>query len=209
MGRKEEAFVRHLIDGHTWEEAARSSELPRERARRFLESVAEFAGAVGSVFELGTRPAADGDRDAGAEQLILHTDGASLGNPGPSGAGGILTTPDGRVVEEFHEHIGHATNNVAEYMAVRIGLARALANGARRVVLRLDSELVANQLAGRYKVRDRKLIQQYLEVERLLSQLEDVRFEAIPREENKRADALAQMGARQRSGETPGACSSA
>ncbi len=206
MGKKEEAFVRLLIEGSAWKDAARDSGLPAKTARRFLESMAEFAGTVGSVFEFGTPPAAGVE---GAEQLILHTDGASLGNPGPSGAGGVLTTTDGRVVEEFHEHIGHATNNVAEYMAVRIGLARALANGARSVVLRLDSELVANQLAGRYKVKDQKLLRQYLEVERLLSQLEDVRFEAIPREENKRADALAQMGARQRAEETPGARSSA
>ncbi|MBN2564663.1 MAG: ribonuclease HI family protein [Candidatus Eisenbacteria bacterium] len=128
--------------------------------------------------------------------MVLYTDGASKGNPGPSGAGGVIMTGDGTVLEEFHVHLGSVTNNVAEYEAVRIGLSRALAHGARRLVVRLDSELVANQLSGRFKVKDRKLIDQYLKVGELLSQLDSVRFEAIPREENTRADMLAQAGAR-------------
>ena len=85
---------------------------------------------------------------------------------------------------------------VAEYEAVRIGLARALALGARRVTVRLDSELVSNQLSGRYKVKDTKLIERYLEVGQLLSRLDSVKFETIPREKNARADRLAQIGAR-------------
>ena len=129
-------------------------------------------------------------------ELVLHTDGASLGNPGPSGAGGVIETHSGETVEEFHEHLGTATNNVAEYEAVRIGLKKAVGHGARRVHVRLDSELVANQLRGTYKVKDRKLIDAYLRVEQIMRELEDVSFELIPREENKRADRLAQMGAR-------------
>jgi len=113
----------------------------------------------------------------------------------------VITTPEGEVVEEFHERLGRATSNVAEYEAVRIGIARAIALGARRVRVRLDSELVANQLLGRYKVRDPKLLDAYLRVESLLSQLDAVSFEAIPRRENARADKLAQMGARRTAGE--------
>jgi ribonuclease HI len=209
VGKKEEAFVRALVAGRALREAASGVGLSEDRARRFLESVARFAGAVGSVPEFATGP--DGapkpeggqptgrrSRRAGSApcELVVHTDGASLGNPGPAGAGGVIATPEGDVVEEFHEHIGRATNNVAEYEAVRIGLTRALAHGARRVLVRLDSELVANQLAGRFKIKDRKLVDAYLRVERVLSEFDDVRFEAIPREENSRADRLAQMGAR-------------
>jgi len=209
VGKKEESFVRALIDGSTFREAASAAGLSEERGRRFLESVARFAGAVGSVpeFAIGgdgalgreaapPRNARSGRARAGLSELVIFSDGASLGNPGPSGAGGVIMTPDGGIVEEYHEHLGHATNNVAEYEAVRIGLARALAHGARRVLVRLDSELVANQLSGRFKVRDRKLIDAYFRVERVLSKFEDVRFEAIPREENTRADRLAQIGAR-------------
>ena len=128
--------------------------------------------------------------------VVIYTDGASKGNPGPSGAGGVILTPGGDTIEEFQEHLGRTTNNVAEYEAVRIGIAKALALGAQRVVVRLDSELVANQLTGRYKVKDTKLIERYLEVGKLLSRLEAVSFESIPREENGRADRLAQAGAR-------------
>ena len=107
----------------------------------------------------------------------------------------MILTPSGETIAEFREHLGRATNNVAEYEAVRIGLERALALGARRVTARLDSELVAYQLSGIYKVKDTKLIKKYLEVEQLLSRLDSVKFEAIPREKNTRADKLAQAGA--------------
>jgi probable phosphoglycerate mutase len=104
-------------------------------------------------------------------------------------------SPDGETVEEFRQYLGRTTNNVAEYEAVRIGLVRALALGAKRVTVRMDSELVANQLSGRFKVKDAKLLDRYLEVEQLLSRLDSVSFETIPREKNARADRLAQTGA--------------
>ena len=203
MGRKEEDFVRAIRAGRTWKEAARDAGLPEERAAAFLESVARFAGTVTAPMEFGLPEAGDtGNRAASTAsrqshaEVVIYTDGASKGNPGPSGAGGVILTPDGEIIEEFREHLGRTTNNVAEYEAVRIGLARALALGARRVTVRLDSELVSNQLSGRYKVKDTKLIERYLEVGQLLSRLDSVKFETIPREKNARADRLAQIGAR-------------
>ena len=204
MGRREEGFVRAIAAGRTWQEAAHDAGITEEKAAAFLESVAVFAGLVTAPMEFGLPEAVaassgDGD-DAASRQshaeVVIYTDGASKGNPGPSGAGGIILTPDGETIEEFREHLGRTTNNVAEYEAVRIGLARALALGAKRVTVRLDSELVANQLTGRYRVKDAKLIDRYLEVGQLLSRLDSVRFETIPREENGRADKLAQIGAR-------------
>jgi len=202
VGRREEGFIRAIRDGRTWQEAAHDTGLPEERATAFLESVARFAGSVTAPMEFGLSEAAGsgaGD-DATSRQphteVVIYTDGASKGNPGPSGAGGVILTPDGETIEEFREHLGRTTNNVAEYEAVRIGLARALALGARRVTVRLDSELVSNQLTGRYRVKDTKLIDRYLEVGQLLSRLDSVKFETIPREKNTRADKLAQMGAR-------------
>jgi ribonuclease HI len=203
VGRIEEGFIRAIRDGRTWQEAAHDTGLPEERAAAFLESVARFAGSVTAPMEFGLPEAATssgaGD-DATSRQpyteVVIYTDGASKGNPGPSGAGGVILTPDGETIEEFREHLGRTTNNVAEYEAVRIGLARALALGARRVTVRLDSELVSNQLTGRYRVKDTKLIDRYLEVGQLLSRLDSVKFETIPREKNTRADKLAQMGAR-------------
>ena len=212
MSRADGEFVRGLLRGLTLRDAATAAGVPETRARGFLESVAHFAEAVGGVphFETPDEPRTEPDNGlaVGHEKaakpltdLIIYTDGASNGNPGPSGAGGVILTPDGTTVEEFREHIGRTTNNVAEYEAVRIGLGKALAYGAKRVVFRLDSELVANQLSGRFKVKDSKLIEKYLMVEQLLSRLEEARFEAIPRAENSRADRLAQAGARMRNQE--------
>jgi ribonuclease HI len=203
LGRREEDFIRAIAAGRTLQEAAHDVGLPEERAAAFLESVAVFAGSVTAPMEFGLPEdggaAASGAGDAASRQpyaeVVIYTDGASKGNPGPSGAGGVILTPDGETIEEFREHLGRTTNNVAEYEAVRIGLVRALALGARRVTVRLDSELVSNQLTGRYKVKDTKLIDRYLEVGQLLARLDSVKFETIPREKNTRADRLAQTGA--------------
>lgn len=209
MGRRDERFIRALISGSTLKDAAAEAGLSEERARSFLESVASFAGSIGEVPQFGepaVREVAPGDEGRAMppvvkplDELIIYTDGSSSGNPGPSGAGVVILTPEGVTVDEFGEHLGEQTNNVAEYRAVYMGLSKALEYGASKVTVRLDSELVARQLSGRYKVKDRKLIEQYLRVGELLSRLDDVRFEAIPREQNSRADALAQTAARRRS----------
>jgi len=197
MAKREADFVRAIIDGRTWRDAADGVGLNQETARRFLESVAEFAGAVGDGMQFGLP---DEERVGSAEErsrtLVVHTDGSSIGNPGPAGAGAVVLSESGEVLAEVREHLGTATSNVAEYVAVRLGLEKALDLGAGRVVVRLDSELVANQLMGRYKVKDPKLLERYLEVESLLSRLDDVRFEPIPRERNSHADRLAQLAAR-------------
>ena len=201
MARKDAAFLRAIIDGDTWRDAAQSAGLSEEAARRFLESIERFAGTVGAEMEFGLpdgNPAgSSGQRRGGT--FVVHTDGSSLGNPGPAGAAAVILSETGEVLAEAREHLGTATSNVAEYAAVRLGLERALELGARRIIFRLDSELVANQLMGRYRVKDPKLLERYLEVEGLLSRLEDVRFEAIPRERNARADRLAQLAAREES----------
>jgi len=85
---------------------------------------------------------------------------------------------------------------VAEYEAVRIGLEKARGYGARRVRVFMDSELVANQLRGTYKIKHPGLLDAYLRIEPLLRGFDDVAFETVPREENRRADRLAQTGAR-------------
>ena len=197
MGRREERLLLELIDGCPLGEAARNAGLTPESAKTFLRSVARFAALVGPGMDFGERPTeADAGTSAEIGELIIETDGASKGNPGPSGAGVVILTADGVVLEELSRHIGTATNNVAEYEAVRLGLTRALALGARRVTVRMDSELVARQLEGRYRVKNKGLLDAYLRVEPLLQQLEGVTFETVPREENARADRLAGLGAR-------------
>ncbi len=202
MSRPEADFLGGIIEGLHWKDAAARVGLSEDRALSFLESVQRFASTVGSVSEFGAVTAPNGD-DADSSgtpptsKLIIWTDGASLGNPGNAGAGAVITTPDGEKVDTVSEYLGRATNNVAEYEAVRMGIETALAHGAKTVELRLDSELVARQLMGRYKVRDPKLQEKYLQVSALIARLEDISIVHVPREQNAEADRLAKRGAKQ------------
>ncbi len=225
MSRPEAALLGGIIAGLCWKDAAARVGLSEDRALSFLRSVERFASSVGSVSEFGTVDAPDsggGHADADAasgrkpsptrssrgaitrsssggnrtDSLIVWTDGASLGNPGNAGAGAIITTPDGEKVDTVSEYLGRATNNVAEYEAVRMGIETALAHGARAIELRLDSELVARQLMGRYKVRDPRLQEKYLQVSALIARLDDITITHVPREQNAEADLLAKRGAK-------------
>ena len=131
---------------------------------------------------------------AGYPSLVVHSDGAARGNPGPAGAGAVLTTPDGVVVAEIAEGLGHATNNVAEYTAAILGLERARTLGAREVVLRSDSQLLINQLTGRYRVRTEHLRPLYERIQQLASGFQRIVFEHVRREQNVEADRLANAG---------------
>jgi ribonuclease HI len=128
------------------------------------------------------------------DTLVVHCDGAARGNPGPAGAGAYLTTPDGEVVAEVAEGLGETTNNVAEYTAAILGLERAAALGARDVLLRSDSQLLVNQLTGRYRVKTAHLQPLHRRVRELAAGFDRVRFEHVPRERNVDADRLANAG---------------
>lgn len=123
-------------------------------------------------------------------EVVAHTDGGARGNPGPAGIGVHMASKSGRTIEEISEAIGHATNNVAEYTAVIRALERALALGARRVLVRADSLLVIEQLRGVYKVKHAGLKPLHAQARALVERLDQVRFEHVPRERNKRADRL-------------------
>src|SRR3569623_127631 len=87
------------------------------------------------------------------EEAMLWTDGAARGNPGPAGIGALLKTPAGQVLSQESAYIGEATNNVAEYRALLLGLERALELGVRRIEVRADSELLVKQIKGEYRVK--------------------------------------------------------
>lgn len=127
----------------------------------------------------------------GPRELHLYTDGASRGNPGQAAIGVVITEPGGELVEEISEAIGLATNNVAEYTALIRGLERALELGAGAVQVFSDSELMVRQLQGAYKVRNEGLIPLYEQAKRLLSRFAEAAVTHIPREQNSRADELA------------------
>ena len=129
----------------------------------------------------------------GFARLVIHTDGAARGNPGPAGLGAILRTPDGGVVAELAEFLGHRTNNHAEWRAVEAALVEAKRLGARHVDLRMDSQLVARQITGHYRVKHPDLIPIHARVRELLSQFEGYSVGHVPRELNKDADRLSNV----------------
>ncbi len=92
-----------------------------------------------------------------ARRLIVHVDGGARGNPGPAAIAAVVADPDGELVEERSESIGRATNNVAEYRALLLGIERARALGATEVELVGDSELIVRQVRGEYRVKDANL----------------------------------------------------
>jgi ribonuclease HI len=122
--------------------------------------------------------------------LVVHVDGGARGNPGPAAIGVVLCTPDGEVVDELAERIGVATNNVAEYEALLRGIARAAALGASRVELINDSELVARQLTGAYKVKHPAMKPLHQRAMAALAPFAGWTIRSVPRAQNARADAL-------------------
>jgi ribonuclease HI len=125
-----------------------------------------------------------------AERLVVHVDGGARGNPGPAAIAAVVSTPDGEIVEEHGERIGEATNNVAEYRALLLGLDRARARGARAVELVGDSQLVARQVRGEYKVKDDALKALHAKVVKALADFDSWSIRTVPREDNAEADRL-------------------
>jgi ribonuclease HI len=124
-------------------------------------------------------------------KLIIHTDGASRGNPGDAAAGVVILDEQRQPVLERHQYLGKTTNNVAEYQALILALQEALGMGASQVEIRTDSELLARQWSGAYHVRSQDLLPLMQQAKQLAGRLQSCKIVHVPREQNKRADALA------------------
>ena len=123
-------------------------------------------------------------------KVVVHVDGGARGNPGPAAAGAVISTPDGDVLAEAAEPIGVATNNVAEYRGLLLGLARARELGASEVEVVNDSELVAKQVNGIYKVKHRDMKPLHAAALQALSAFDRWTVRTVPRAQNAEADAL-------------------
>ena len=130
------------------------------------------------------------EQPAASGRLVVNVDGGARGNPGPAAVAVVISTPDGDVLDKRGERIGHATNNVAEYRALLLGLDRARSHGAREVELVCDSELVVRQVSGEYKVKDEVLHRLHKQVIRALAELDSWSIRHVHREENAAADDL-------------------
>lgn len=176
----------------------RNGELVRMLRREFGAKdgpgieVAMGEGVKGGANEPGPRSGHRGRSTVSDRRhVFLYTDGASRGNPGPAAIGVVAVDDAGDSVGEFSRPIGRATNNTAEYRAVIEGLAYVGSLGYRNVSLRLDSELVARQLLGEYRVKSPDLRPLFEEAVRQLQNFHRWNVEHVPRKENQRADQLA------------------
>ena len=127
---------------------------------------------------------------AGAGRLIVNVDGGARGNPGPAAIAAVARSEDGEVIEERRELIGEATNNVAEYRALLLGIELGAALDATELELVGDSELIVRQVQGQYKVKDATLQQLNAQVRAALEGFDSWSIRHVRRDENAEADAL-------------------
>ena len=123
--------------------------------------------------------------------VILFTDGASRGNPGPASLGAVILSTQGKVLKEISKPLGIQTNNYAEYMALLEGLLACAEGGAKKVTVKADSQFMIRQMKGEYKVKAEGIIPLYQKCSKVAALFQDIEFIHIPREENTVADRLA------------------
>lgn len=128
----------------------------------------------------------------GSFMIFIYCDGASRGNPGPASYGVSIVDETGKAIAEFGEQLGIRTNNYAEYQGVIAALRYLSGAEYREITIRMDSKLVIEQLAGRWKVKSPDMRELVTEASRLLGPF-DASLEWIPREQNSRADELANL----------------
>jgi ribonuclease HI len=123
-------------------------------------------------------------------KVVVHVDGGARGNPGPAAAAAVVSSPDGTVADEATELLGETTNNVAEYRGLLLGLQRARALGASEVEVVNDSELVAKQVNGEYKVKHAAMKPLHAAALEALGAFDRWTIRSVPRAQNAEADAL-------------------
>ncbi len=139
------------------------------------------------------------------EKIIIFTDGASRGNPGPAALGAVICNEKEEVIKKYFQAIGRATNNEAEYQAVIFALKKIKLlfgkNKAKKlsVLVKSDSELLVSQLIGKYKIKEENIKNLFIQVWNLKTELGKVDFQSIPREQNKGADGLANQALNEQS----------
>jgi ribonuclease HI len=190
----EAELLRHIAREEPLTQTVRAFRgLTRERLGQLLEELAERLGGPApepSRAALAAAPPTQPAAGAVPARMRVYSDGAARGNPGPSGAGAVLTDAEGAVLARVGKFLGRQTNNYAEYMGLIIGLQHARELGAREVDVYADSELMIRQLGGRYQVKSPTLRPLYDEAVQLLKGFAKVRLVHVPREMNKDADEM-------------------
>lgn len=125
------------------------------------------------------------------DKLLIYIDGAARGNPGPAGIGVVILDENNKRVKDYYKYVGETTNNVAEYNALIYGLQEAHMLGSKDVVLHMDSELVAKQLKGEFRVKNSNIKPLFEQAIHLINGFQKIEIKLIDRTLNKEADKLA------------------
>ena len=157
--------------------------LTREAAREMLRAAAR-------QLQQEKLPPPERKAPVAGRTVRVYSDGAARGNPGPAGAGAVLTDAAGNVIARLGRYLGKQTNNVAEYEGLLLGLKHARELGYREVEIRADSQLLIRQLKGEYAVRHAGLKPLHAEALRLLRSFDRYDLQHVPREENALADEM-------------------
>ena len=172
--------------------------VPGVRVATIGEGLDDIRAACGEIRFTGVTEIRLGrvGEEVALDAAVLHSDGSSLGNPGPAGAGFVLETETGQVVAEGALPLAPTTVNVAEYRGLIAGLEEAERRGVKRLRVLLDSELICRQISGRYRVKAPALKPLFQQVRGLMARFDEVTTDHVPRELNARADELANAGSR-------------
>jgi ribonuclease HI len=191
----EESVLRHL--SQTLSVSKTLKRFPSLKAKDLQKMLLRSAQQAEGKKDIGEIPPGR----KGLPEFYIQADGASRGNPGEAGVGAVISDARGRTVKELKRFLGMATNNVAEYRAVILALEKALDFGAGSVTVYLDSELVVRQLRGEYRVREAHLKTLHRQALEILNRFSKYNIHHVPREENRRADQLANEAIDQKIGE--------
>jgi ribonuclease HI len=170
------AVLRRIAAGHTIETVSQAEGCSKDALKEALVSLADRI-----------------EVEFGLHTVKVMVDGASRGNPGPAGIGAAILDNHDRSLAELSTFIGTATNNEAEYQALVAGLGLALERGYPNVAIYTDSELMAKQIRGEYRIREPRLKERFAMAHRLLAKFKKWEIKAIPRSENRLADRLSNL----------------
>ena len=154
---------------------------------RVREGMEEIMQALSNYFEKDNR---DVDNTTKITTAVLYCDGGSRGNPGPAATGYVILDQSGERIAQGGEYLGTTTNNQAEYKSLVHGLKRALDMGISSLAAYMDSQLVVRQITRQYKVRNQDILPIYKQSQKMIAQLEEFSINHVPRDSNKKADAM-------------------
>jgi len=168
--------LRRVASGHPMEDISESMGCSKDTLKEALVALADKI-----------------ETDFGFSKVMLAIDGAARGNPGEAGAGAALLDSHGNILAELSQYLGKATNNEAEYQALIFGLKLAIERGFKKLSIQTDSELLANQINGSYRIKEPRLKKLFVQAQELLAQMEKWDIQSVPRAQNRLADRLANL----------------